>query len=64
MKNQENKITANKRLAELLGWAHITEVGCTALVFLWLEKMWEIKTERNFSEAKALYRLHCALISC
>ncbi|TNC78279.1 hypothetical protein FHI69_03010 [Janthinobacterium lividum] len=27
MKNQENKIAANKRLAELLGWTSITEVG-------------------------------------
>ena len=27
MKNQENKIAANKRLAELLGWSHIAEVG-------------------------------------
>ena len=27
MKNQENKIAANKRLAELLGWSSIAEVG-------------------------------------
>jgi len=27
MKNQENKIAANKRLAELLGWSRIAEVG-------------------------------------
>lgn len=27
MQNQENKIAANKRLAELLGWSHIAEVG-------------------------------------
>ncbi|WP_219135394.1 hypothetical protein [Janthinobacterium sp. UMAB-60] len=27
MKNQENKIAANKRLAELLGWSSIVEVG-------------------------------------
>jgi hypothetical protein len=27
MKNQENKIAANKRLAELLGWSNIVEVG-------------------------------------
>ena len=27
MQNKENKIAANKRLAELLGWTHITEVG-------------------------------------
>ncbi|UQV43427.1 hypothetical protein KIV45_15775 [Janthinobacterium lividum] len=27
MKNQENKIAANKRLAELLGWFNIVEVG-------------------------------------
>ncbi|MBW3512906.1 hypothetical protein [Janthinobacterium sp. NKUCC06_STL] len=27
MKNQENKIAANKRLAELLGWSSIIEVG-------------------------------------
>lgn len=27
MKNQENKIAANKLLAELLGWSHITDVG-------------------------------------
>lgn len=27
MKNQENKIAANKRLAELLGWTNIVEVG-------------------------------------
>lgn len=27
MKNQENKIAANERLAELLGWANIVEVG-------------------------------------
>ena len=27
MKNQENKIAANKRLAELLGWSCIAEVG-------------------------------------
>ena len=27
MKNQENEIAANKRLAELLGWASIVEVG-------------------------------------
>ncbi|MGV8869287.1 MAG: hypothetical protein ACOH2S_20395 [Janthinobacterium svalbardensis] len=26
MKNQENKIAANKRLAELLGWTNIVEV--------------------------------------
>jgi len=27
MKNQENEIAANKRLAELLGWTNIVEVG-------------------------------------
>jgi hypothetical protein len=27
MKNQENEIAANKRLAELLGWSLIAEVG-------------------------------------
>ncbi|MDO8039482.1 hypothetical protein [Janthinobacterium sp. SUN137] len=27
MKNQENEIAANKRLAELLGWSSIVEVG-------------------------------------
>ena len=27
MKNQENKIAANKRLAELLAWSSIVEVG-------------------------------------
>lgn len=27
MKNQENKIAANKRLAELLGWSSLAEVG-------------------------------------
>lgn len=27
MKNQENEIAANKRLAELLGWTRIVEVG-------------------------------------
>ena len=27
MKNQENKIAANKRLAELLGWSNILDVG-------------------------------------
>ena len=27
MQNQENKIAANKRLAELLGWTSIIEVG-------------------------------------
>ena len=27
MKNQENEIAANKRLAELLGWTSIVEVG-------------------------------------
>ncbi|MGK5020730.1 hypothetical protein [Janthinobacterium sp. LB2P10] len=27
MKNQENIIAANKRLAELLGWTNIVEVG-------------------------------------
>lgn len=27
MKNQENKIAANKRLAELLGWSNLIEVG-------------------------------------
>ena len=27
MKNQENKIAANKRLAELLGWTKIAEVN-------------------------------------
>ena len=27
MKNQDNKIAANKRLAELLGWSSIVEVG-------------------------------------
>lgn len=27
MQNQENKIAANKRLAELLGWSSIAEVG-------------------------------------
>lgn len=27
MKNQENKIAANKHLAELLGWSNIVEVG-------------------------------------
>ncbi|PKV43651.1 hypothetical protein CLU92_0966 [Janthinobacterium sp. 61] len=27
MKNQENKIAANKRLAELLGWSKLIEVG-------------------------------------
>lgn len=27
MKNQENKIAANKHLAELLGWSSIVEVG-------------------------------------
>ncbi|QKY08756.1 hypothetical protein [Janthinobacterium lividum] len=27
MKNQENKIAANKRLAKLLGWTSIIEVG-------------------------------------
>ncbi|OBV38076.1 hypothetical protein [Janthinobacterium psychrotolerans] len=27
MKNHENKIAANKRLAELLGWTNIAEVG-------------------------------------
>ena len=27
MKNQENEIAANKRLAELLGWSNIVEVG-------------------------------------
>lgn len=27
MQNQENKIAANKRLAELLGWSNLIEVG-------------------------------------
>ncbi|MGK5049509.1 hypothetical protein ACQ4WP_26975 [Janthinobacterium sp. GB4P2] len=27
MKNQENKIAANKRLAELLGWSNLIEVA-------------------------------------
>ena len=27
MQNRENKIAANKRLAELLGWSRIAEVG-------------------------------------
>ena len=27
MKNQENEIAANKRLAELLGWSNLIEVG-------------------------------------
>lgn len=27
MQNQENKIAANRRLAELLGWSRIAEVG-------------------------------------
>ena len=27
MQNQENEIAANKRLAELLGWSNIVEVG-------------------------------------
>ncbi|MGK5050761.1 hypothetical protein [Janthinobacterium sp. RB2P8] len=27
MQNQENKIAANKRLAELLGWTNIAELG-------------------------------------
>ena len=31
MKNQEKKIAANKRLAELLGWANIVEVGGSLL---------------------------------
>lgn len=31
MQNQENKIAANKRLAELLGWANIVEVGGSLL---------------------------------
>ena len=31
MKNHENKIAANKRLAALLGWANIVEVGGSLL---------------------------------
>lgn len=31
MKNQENKIAANKRLAELLGWGNLVEVGGSLL---------------------------------
>ena len=31
MKNQENKIAANKRLAELLGWSSLVEVGGSLL---------------------------------
>ena len=31
MKNQENKIAANKRLAELLGWTSLVEVGGSLL---------------------------------
>lgn len=31
MKNQENKIAANKRLAELLGWSGLVEVGGSLL---------------------------------
>ena len=31
MQNQENKIAANKRLAELLGWTRIAEVGGSQL---------------------------------
>ena len=31
MKNQENKIAANKRLAELLGWTRIAVVGGSLL---------------------------------
>lgn len=31
MKNQENKIAANKRLAELLGWTSLVDVGGSLL---------------------------------